>query len=143
MKDRLIRPLYSRQNVSTITQSGGPICGRYAIGKGGSVVAERRRFVASRWWSVLAVAVALAGLSACEPDKPAGPAGRFVYDAAGRLAGVVDPADQAAVYRYDALSNLVAVHRYPASELGVMAVLPARASVRTLPEESRRWVQMQ
>lgn len=101
--------------------------GSCVLRKGGSAMSGMRRVGASRWWSVLAVAVALAGLSACEPDKPAGPAGRFVYDAAGRLAGVVDPADQAAVYRYDSLSNLVSVHRYPASELGVMAVVPAAA----------------
>lgn len=64
---------------------------------------------------------------ACEPSTPGGAATQFAYDATGRLAGVIDPAGDAAIYRYDAIGNVLSIHRYASSAVGVMSVVPASA----------------
>ncbi len=66
---------------------------------------------------------------------PAGPRENF-YDAAGQLAGVVDKATGAAVYRYDDAGNVVSVDRVASGDVGVFAVVPARGPAGTKVEIS-------
>ncbi|HEY0638557.1 MAG TPA: IPT/TIG domain-containing protein, partial [Pseudonocardiaceae bacterium] len=55
-----------------------------------------------------------------------GPAS-FAYDAAGRLAGVVNAAGEVARYTYDAAGNVTGVQRLGAPAVAVLSVVPQRA----------------
>lgn len=50
---------------------------------------------------------------------------QYSYDAAGRLAGVVDETGASARYAYDASGNITAVERFPAGTVVVFALNPA------------------
>lgn len=67
------------------------------------------------------VAIGLAaGLA--EAQRPAST--YFVYDANGRVAAVVSPAGEAAVYEYDPANNLTAIRRLDASGLRLLSFFP-------------------
>ena len=55
----------------------------------------------------------------------------YVYDALGRLVGVVDPAGDTGIYQYDAVGNLTGIARYASSTVGIIAVAPGSGSVGT------------
>lgn len=48
----------------------------------------------------------------------------YVNDAAGRLAAVIDPASNAAVYKYDAVGNILSINQYPATQVSIITVNP-------------------
>ena len=52
----------------------------------------------------------------------------YVYDELGRLKAVTDPDSDTAVYRYDPAGNLLAVDRFPSSQLSVLGISPRRAA---------------
>jgi len=54
----------------------------------------------------------------------------YVYDALGRLVGVIDPSSDTAVYSYDAVGNLLGIARY-ASSTATSIVVPVPASATT------------
>jgi RHS repeat-associated protein len=82
-----------------------------------------------RWVALGVAVVSVIVTVACEPGQPGGAATQFVYDAVGRLAGVIDPSGDAALYKYDAMGNILSVHRYASTGLGVMSVVPTTAPV--------------
>lgn len=49
----------------------------------------------------------------------------YVYDDAGRLRAVIDPASDTAVYAYDAVGNLTGITRQPSSTLAVLQFTPS------------------
>ena len=53
----------------------------------------------------------------------------YVYDDAGRLRAVIDPASDTAVYGYDAVGNLTGITRQPSSTLTVLQFTPASSPV--------------
>jgi YD repeat-containing protein len=56
----------------------------------------------------------------------------YVYDALGRLVGVVDPAGDTGVYQYDAVGNLTGIARYASSTVGIIAVTQGSGPAGTL-----------
>ncbi|MHB8744482.1 MAG: hypothetical protein ACYC9L_15360 [Sulfuricaulis sp.] len=48
----------------------------------------------------------------------------YVNDAAGRLAAVIDPTSNAAVYHYDAVGNILSINQYPATQVSIITVNP-------------------
>src|SRR5437879_3102811 len=55
----------------------------------------------------------------------------YVYDDAGRLAGVIDPSGNAASYQYDAVGNIVSITRYTATQISVLNFTPTTGPVGT------------
>ena len=55
----------------------------------------------------------------------------YIYDELGRLAAVVDPATDTAIYSYDAVGNITAIARRPSSTLGVINFSPGCAGTGT------------
>ena len=55
----------------------------------------------------------------------------YVYDDAGRLRAVIDPASDTAVYAYDAVGNLTGITRQPSSTLAVLQFTPSSSPVGT------------
>ncbi len=55
----------------------------------------------------------------------------YVYDEAGRLRAVIDPAANTAVYAYDAVGNLTGITQQPSSTLAVLQFTPASSPVGT------------
>jgi YD repeat-containing protein len=53
----------------------------------------------------------------------------YVYDAAGRLRAVIDPASDTVVYAYDAVGNLTGITRQPSSTLAVLQFTPSSSPV--------------
>jgi RHS repeat-associated protein len=51
----------------------------------------------------------------------------YAYDGSGQLTGVIDPRGDAAAYDYDNAGNLLAIRRYDAGTLSVLATVPASA----------------
>src|SRR5215210_4043339 len=54
---------------------------------------------------------------------------RYVYDDAGRLKAVSDPATETATYSWDAVGNLLSVRRVGSLSLSVIQVSPTRGQV--------------
>ena len=80
------------------------------------------------WWSkiqlslrVLAVVVVLV-LAISTPSR-AGDIS-YVYDDAGRLLAVIDPASDTAIYAYDAVGNLTGITRQASSTLAIFQFTP-------------------
>jgi len=48
----------------------------------------------------------------------------YIHDPIGRLVGVVDPTQGVAVYRYDAVGNILSIARYPITRLLVIEATP-------------------
>lgn len=55
----------------------------------------------------------------------------YVYDDAGRLRAVIDPASDMAIYAYDAVGNLTGIMRQSSSTLGIIQFTPSSSSVGT------------
>src|SRR5439155_6695214 len=53
----------------------------------------------------------------------------YIYDALGRLVGVVDPTGAAAIYRYDAVGNLLSIERQDAGTVSIMTFTPTHGAV--------------
>jgi YD repeat-containing protein len=54
-----------------------------------------------------------------------------IYDAVGRLVGVVDPNGASAVYTYDAVGNLLSVDRRDAGTVSIISFTPSSGPVGT------------
>ena len=54
-----------------------------------------------------------------------------MYDEVGRLVAVIDVAGEAAVYRYDAVGNLLSISRYSAAVVSLIEFTPKRGMVGT------------
>ncbi|MEV4757046.1 RHS repeat-associated core domain-containing protein [Micromonospora sp. NPDC049559] len=105
--------------------------------------AQSRLLTASVAAIVVAAGLPAGGASAKPVEDPPGrpaaapaPAGPrdYFYDAAGQLAGVVDPATGSAAYRYDDAGNLLETKRLATDALAVFALVPARGPVGTTVE---------
>jgi YD repeat-containing protein len=55
----------------------------------------------------------------------------YVYDDAGRLRAVIDPASDTAVYAYDAVGNLTGITRQPSSTFAVLQFTPSSSPIST------------
>ncbi|MGQ0557707.1 MAG: beta strand repeat-containing protein [Nitrospiraceae bacterium] len=55
----------------------------------------------------------------------------YVYDDAGRLRAVIDPASDTAVYAYDAVGNLTGITRQSSSTLAVLQFTPSSSPIGT------------
>jgi YD repeat-containing protein len=55
----------------------------------------------------------------------------YVYDDAGRLRAVIDPATDTAIYVYDSVGNLTGITRQPSSTLAVVQFTPSSSPVGT------------
>src|ERR1051325_5845121 len=55
----------------------------------------------------------------------------YVYDELGRLVAVIDVAGEAAVYRYDAVGNLLSISRYSSSVVSLIEFTPKKGLVGT------------
>jgi YD repeat-containing protein len=53
----------------------------------------------------------------------------YVYDELGRLIAVIDPTADTAVYRYDAVGNLLSISRYSSSTVSVISFTPGSGPV--------------
>ncbi len=56
---------------------------------------------------------------------------RYAYDAVGRLSQVTDPNGESAIYRYDAVGNIVSIERVSASGIGISTFDPVTGPVGT------------
>lgn len=61
---------------------------------------------------------------------PAGPVA-YAYDELGRLVQVTDPSGESAIYRYDAVGNIVAIERPGSVALAISSFTPANGPVGT------------
>jgi len=55
----------------------------------------------------------------------------YVYDALGRLVGVINPSGDTAVYNYDAVGNLFSISRHNSAQLSIITFTPGKASIGT------------
>ena len=55
----------------------------------------------------------------------------YVYDELGRLVAVIDTAGEAAVYKYDAVGNVLTISRYSSSVVSVIEFTPNTGSIGT------------
>ncbi len=55
----------------------------------------------------------------------------YVYDDAGRLRAVIDPASDTAIYGYDSVGNLTGITRQPSSTLAVLQFTPSSGPIST------------
>ena len=72
------------------------------------------------WLVLLALSSALYGQ---------GGTAQYIYDANGRLSGVLDPAGNAAIYHYDPAGNLIAIQQVSAGSLGILSFSPQAGTV--------------
>jgi YD repeat-containing protein len=56
----------------------------------------------------------------------------YVYDDAGRLIAVIDPAGDTAVYSYDAVGNLLGITRQPSTTLAILNFTPKSSPIGTV-----------
>ena len=77
--------------------------------------------------TALAVLLVLEGLVARVPGEAAPIS--YVYDDLGRLVGVLDPVGGTAVYRYDAVGNVLSISRVAPTALSVIDFTPRRGPV--------------
>src|SRR5213078_4804921 len=61
----------------------------------------------------------------------AGPGVQYFYDDLGRLAGVIDPTGDTAVYHYDAVGNVLAIDRHSSSTVSIISFSPNSGPVAT------------
>jgi YD repeat-containing protein len=62
---------------------------------------------------------------------PAGPV-QYAYDAVGRLTQVTDPSGDAAIYRYDAVGNIIAIERTGTAVVSISSFTPTSGAVGTV-----------
>ncbi len=62
---------------------------------------------------------------------PAGAGITYIYDALGRLVGVVDPAGDTAVFQYDAVGNLLSISRQSSARVAIIDFTPGSGPVGT------------
>jgi len=55
----------------------------------------------------------------------------YVYDALGRLVGVINPSSDTATYNYDAVGNLLSITRNPSSQVSIIDFTPKSGPVGT------------
>ena|SRR5579864_875946 len=55
----------------------------------------------------------------------------YVYDSLGRLAGVINPNGDTAVYNYDAVGNLLSISRQSSSQLSIITFTPTNGAAGT------------
>ena len=53
----------------------------------------------------------------------------YIYDDAGRLRAVIDPASDTAIYAYDAVGNLTGITRQSSSTLAVLQFTPSASPI--------------
>ena len=62
---------------------------------------------------------------------PGSGAVNYVYDALGRLVGVINPSGDTATYGYDAVGNLLSISRHSSSQLSIITFTPGTGGVGT------------
>jgi YD repeat-containing protein len=87
-----------------------------------------RAFMERRALAVLTIACILLGLT----NGTASADITYVYDRIGRLIGVVDPASDTAVYRYDAVGNLTSISRQSSALVSIIDFNPAAGPAGTV-----------
>jgi YD repeat-containing protein len=75
--------------------------------------------------AIAVLALGLIGASSLAADIS------YVYDDAGRLRAVIDPASDTAVYTYDPVGNLTGITRQPSSTLAVLQFTPSSSPIGT------------
>lgn len=78
-------------------------------------------------WGWLCLCVVLLALSTAVYGQ--GGTTQYIYDANGRLSGVLDPAGNAAIYHYDPAGNLVSIQQVSAGSLGILSFSPQTGTV--------------
>ena len=73
--------------------------------------------------------VTAGGTTTTNFSLPSQPTINFAYDAAGRLAGVVDSANSAVVYNYDAAGNVLSITKKAASAVTITDFVPSSGPV--------------
>ncbi len=92
----------------------------------GATLSRLCRWMASRM-SVTATVIALSFFGSASPAADIS----YVYDDAGRLMAVIDPASDAAIYVYDSVGNLTGITRQASSTLAVIHFTPSSGQVGT------------
>jgi YD repeat-containing protein len=64
-------------------------------------------------------------------ESGGGGAVSYMYDALGRLVGVIDPSGNTAAYSYDAVGNLLSISRYSSAQLSIITFTPGIGTVGT------------
>lgn len=78
-------------------------------------------------WGWLCLSIVLLALSSVVYGQ--GGTTQYIYDANGRLSGVLDPAGNAAIYHYDPAGNLVSIQQVSAGSLGILSFSPQTGTV--------------
>lgn len=66
----------------------------------------------------------------------------YVYDDAGRLRAVIDPASDIAIYAYDSVGNLTGITRQPSSTLAVLQFTPSSSRTGSSLPKNRTAISM-
>jgi YD repeat-containing protein len=83
-------------------------------------------------WFRAAILGALVVLALAPPARAQTAGISYIYDRLGRLVGVVDPAtNEAAIFRYDAVGNLLSIARQSAAVVAIIEFTPSSGSVGT------------
>src|SRR5712692_11953962 len=86
-----------------------------------------------RWLPLILALLLIAGEQPISWPKQAHAAAsgpiQYVYDATGRLIGVVDPAAQTATMSYDADGNITSISRYNSSTVSIIGATPNAAAI--------------
>jgi len=91
-------------------------------------VVARRFLQRRRRHGVALVIVVTAALARAQETPPAWADISYIYDAAGRLVGVVDPAADAVRYTYDSVGNLLSITRQPSTAISIVEFNPSSGS---------------
>lgn len=94
------------------------------VGESSAIAKVFKRQQLWRW--VIAVLLLIGGISDVGAEV------RYVYDEVGRLVLVVAPNGESALYRYDALGNILAIQRYAAGELAIAEFTPDHGPLGTI-----------
>jgi YD repeat-containing protein len=84
----------------------------------------------SLWWSIGLVSIV--ALTAFLPSLELAADISYVYDDAGRLPDVIDPAIDTAIYAYDSVGNLTGITRQPSSTLVLLQLTPSASPIGTV-----------
>lgn len=94
---------------------------------------QRRVPLLFRAWAVLTVLATWVWPSVPLPIPHAQAADvNYVYDDAGRLIAVIDPAGDTARYTYDAVGNLLEITRYSSAVISLLDLTPKSGPIGTV-----------
>ncbi len=84
----------------------------------------------SWWWSIGLVSIVALTAFLLPPGLAADIS--YVYDDAGRLPDVIDPANDTAIYAYDSVGNLTGITRQPSSTLVLLQLTSSASPIGTM-----------